>query len=224
MSRMAYEKKVLSKNDEIAVEVRAVFERRGVLAVNLIGSPGCGKTTVVEKTAIWADGLVAAAALSGDQATDNDARRIREAGMPALQITTGNECHLNAQRVRDVLDAPELSEARLLLIENVGNLICPAAYDLGEAFKVALLSVPEGDDKPLKYPGLFQRADLLLITKMDLYGLSDFNLDRAFRNALEVAPHIDILPISCQTGEGLRGWFGWIESRLSRPANVRLVR
>jgi hydrogenase nickel incorporation protein HypB len=154
--KIAYEKKVLSRNDEIAAEVRRHLQARGILALNLIGSPGSGKTSLVERTAAWCRGRVAAAALTGDQATTNDARRIERAGIPAIQITTGNECHLNAQRVLDCLGKDELWDIELLLIENVGNLICPAAYDLGEAAKVAILSVPEGDDKPLKYPGLFR--------------------------------------------------------------------
>lgn len=222
MTRIAYEKKVLSKNDDLAAAVRQRLAAAGIYALNLIGSPGSGKTSLVEKTAAWLDGRVPAAALSGDQATENDARRIRAAGLPALQITTGNECHLNAGRILNVLDAPELAGAQLLLIENVGNLICPAAYDLGEAAKVAVLSVPEGDDKPLKYPGLFQRADVLVINKIDLLAFTDFSLERATANAREVAPHLDVLALSCRTGRGLVEWFQWIESRLAQPRPVAL--
>ena len=212
--RIAVQKKVLSRNDEIAARVRKRFEERGILAINILGSPGSGKTSLVEVTAKLTAGRVRAAALSGDQATENDAARIREAGMPALQITTGNECHLNAERIEDVLDRPQLSGIGLLLIENVGNLICPAAYDLGEAAKVAVLSVAEGDDKPLKYPGLFQRAELLIINKIDMLALTDFDPDRARENALEVAPHLDVISLSCRSGEGVSGWYRWLAERV----------
>ena len=216
MARIAYKEKVLSKNEELAAEVRQRLTSRGIFALNLISSPGAGKTSLVERTAAWAKGHLKAAALSGDQATENDARRIQAAGMPALQITTGNECHLNAGRILDLLDAPELEDIRLLIIENVGNLICPAAYDLGEAAKVAILSVAEGDDKPLKYPALFQRAELIVINKVDLLELTDFRLERAVTNALRVAPHLDVLTLSCRTGEGLEAWYRWIDERLGR--------
>ncbi|HXV65034.1 MAG TPA: hydrogenase nickel incorporation protein HypB [Vicinamibacteria bacterium] len=215
MMRIPYEKKVLSKNDEIAAEVRRRLETRGIFAVNLIGSPGSGKTTLVERTARWCRGRIAAAALTGDQATRNDADRIGGAGIPAIQITTGSECHLNAQRILDHLGDKEIWDIELLLIENVGNLICPSAYDLGEASKVALLSVPEGDDKPLKYPGLFKRADLLVINKIDLVPYTDFDVERAVRNAREVAPHIDVVRVSCRTGQGIEGWFQWLQGRLA---------
>jgi hydrogenase nickel incorporation protein HypB len=216
--KVPYEKKVLSKNDRIAAEVRRHLEMRGIVALNLIGSPGSGKTALVERTAAWCHGRVAAAALTGDQATRNDADRIERAGIPAIQITTGNECHLNAQRVLDCLSQDELWDIELLLIENVGNLICPSAYDLGEVAKVALLSVPEGDDKPLKYPGLFSRADLMVVTKMDLLGSNDFDADRAEANAREVAPHIEVVRLSSRTGEGLEGWTRWLARQLAGVA------
>jgi hydrogenase nickel incorporation protein HypB len=216
--KVSYETKVLSKNDRIAAEVRRHLEARGIVALNLIGSPGSGKTSLVERTAAWCHGRVAAAALTGDQATRHDAFRIERAGIPAIQITTGNECHLNAQRILDCLSREELWDIELLLIENVGNLICPAAYDLGEAAKVALLSVPEGDDKPLKYPALFQRSDLMVVSKIDLLGSSDFDPDRAETNAKEVAPHIEVVRLSCRTGEGLEGWTRWVWSQLARTA------
>jgi hydrogenase nickel incorporation protein HypB len=216
--KITFEKKVLSKNDRIAAEVRRHLTTRGIVAVNLIGSPGSGKTSLVERTAAWCHGRFATAALTGDQATRHDADRIERAGIPAIQITTGNECHLNAQRILDCVSRDELWDIELLLIENVGNLICPAAYDLGEAAKVALLSVPEGDDKPLKYPGLFQRADLMVISKIDLLGSSDFDADRAERNAREIAPHIEVVRLSCRTGEGLGRWTGWLTTRLAQTA------
>jgi hydrogenase nickel incorporation protein HypB len=215
MARIAFKEKVLSKNDELAAEVRQRLASRGIFALNLISGPGAGKTSLVEKTAAFARNRLKVAAMSGDQATDNDAERIRSAGIPALQITTGSECHLNAGRILDLLDAPELDDIRLLIIENVGNLICPAAYDLGEAAKVAVLSVAEGDDKPLKYPALFQRAELLVINKVDLLELTNFRLERAIANARQVAPHLDVLPLSCRTGEGLESWYRWIDERLA---------
>jgi len=216
--KITFENKVLSKNDRIAAEVRRHLTARGIVAVNLIGSPGSGKTSLVERTAAWCHGRVAAAALTGDQATRHDADRIERSGIPAIQITTGNECHLNAQRILDCVAADELWDIELLLIENVGNLICPAAYDLGEAAKVAILSVPEGDDKPLKYPGLFKRADLMIVSKIDLLGSNDFDADRAEANAREVAPHIEVVRLSCRTGEGLEGWTRWLASQLVQTA------
>lgn len=216
--KISFEKKVLSKNDRIAAEVRRHLTTRGIVAVNLIGSPGSGKTSLVERTAAWCHGRVAAAALTGDQATRYDADRIERAGIPAIQITTGNECHLNAQRILDCVSRDELWDIELLLIENVGNLICPAAYDLGESAKVAILSVPEGDDKPLKYPGLFSRADLMVISKIDLLGSSDFDADRAEANAREVAAHIEVVRLSCRTGEGLEGWTRWLAGQLALTA------
>ncbi len=230
--RIEYEKKVLSKNDELAAEVRGKLTARGVFALNLIGSPGSGKTSLVEKTAQWSvRSGIPTAALTGDQATRNDADRILASGIPAIQITTGNECHLNAQRILNCLGERELDDVRMLLIENVGNLICPAAYDLGEDKKVAILSVPEGDDKPLKYPGLFKRADLVVISKIDLVGQSDFVVNRAVANAREIAPHVDVVRLSCRTGEGLDSWYRWVEERLSekpprkaKPARARGAR
>lgn len=214
--RIEYEKKVLSKNDRLASEVRGKLSARGVFALNLIGSPGSGKTSLVERTAEWSlQSGVSTAALTGDQATRNDADRILASGIPAIQITTGNECHLNAQRILNCLAEPDLDGVRLLLIENVGNLICPAAYDLGEDRKVAILSVPEGDDKPSKYPGLFKRADLVVISKIDLVGLSDFDVEKAVANAREIAPHVEVIRLSCRTGEGLDLWYHWLEARLA---------
>ena len=214
-TRVDYEKKVLTRNVELAAEVRERLAARRTLALNVLGSPGSGKTSLVERTASHFAPAVRAAALSGDQATDNDAIRIRRAGIPALQITTGSECHLNAARILEVLDAPELRDVRLLLIENVGNLICPAAYDLGEDAKVAVLSLAEGDDKPLKYPALFQRSELLVINKIDLLAHTDASVERATENARTVAPHLRVLPLSCRTGEGLGAWFRWLENRLA---------
>jgi hydrogenase nickel incorporation protein HypB len=216
--RITFENKVLSKNDRIAAEVRRHLTARGIVAVNLLGSPGSGKTSLVESTAAWCHRRVAVAALTGDQATRHDADRIERSGIPAIQITTGSECHLNAQRILDCVALDELWDIELLLIENVGNLICPAAYDLGETAKVAILSVPEGDDKPLKYPGLFQRADLMVMSKIDLLGSSDFDPDRAEANAREVAPHIEVVRLSCRTGEGLEGWTRWLATQLALTA------
>jgi hydrogenase nickel incorporation protein HypB len=213
--RIEYDRKVFSTNDKLAAEVRGKLNARGALALNLLGSPGSGKTSLVEKTAHWSHRAgVSAAALTGDQATRNDADRILASGIPAIQITTGDECHLNAQRILTCLGERELDDVRLLLIENVGNLICPAAYDLGEDKKVVILSVPEGDDKPSKYPGLFKRADLVVISKIDLVGQCDFDLERAATNVLALAPHVDVIRLSCRTGEGLEAWYRWLEQRL----------
>lgn len=215
--RISYEKRVRapSRNERFAAEVRRALESRGMVALNVIGSPGSGKTSLIEHTAAWCRrNRLPAAALTGAPATRDDAERVVSAGIPAIQITTGDECRLDAARILNRLGDEELVGARLLLIENVGNLICPATYDLGEHAKVALLSVPEGDDKPLKYPGVFERAELLLINKVDMLELTDFQIDRAARNARRVAPDIEIQAFSCRTGEGLEEWFSWVEGRL----------
>jgi len=213
MSRVPLERKVLSENDRIAAELRAGFERRGTLCLNLIGSPGAGKTSLLERTLAGCapDGRLAV--LTGDIQTDNDARRLARFGFPVRQITTGGICHLDARMVAQALADWRLQELDLLLIENVGNLVCPASYDLGEAAKIVVLSVPEGEDKPLKYPAIFFKAALLVLNKIDLLPYVPFDLARAQENARRIHPQIEILEVSCATGAGLDAWQQWLKER-----------
>jgi hydrogenase nickel incorporation protein HypB len=213
MSRLPLEKKVLSENDRIAAELRARFREHGVLCLNLISSPGAGKTTLLERTLECFPKSERVAVLTGDIQTDNDARRLMRFGFPVRQITTAGACHLDARMVERALTGWRLDELKLLFIENVGNLVCPASYDLGEATKVVVLSVAEGDDKPLKYPAIFFRAELLVLSKTDLLPHVPFNLASARENALRVHPGMEILEVSSVTGEGLESWREWLETR-----------
>ena len=213
MTRVPLEQKVLGENDRIAAELRASFERHGILCVNLISSPGSGKTTLLEKTleALPRDRRVAV--LTGDIQTDNDARRLARFGFPVRQITTAGACHLDARMVERALADWDLASLDLLFIENVGNLVCPTSYDLGEAAKIVLLSVTEGEDKPLKYPATFFKAKLLVLTKTDLLPYVPFDLARARENARSIHPDIEILEVSCTTGAGLDRWIDWVINR-----------
>jgi hydrogenase nickel incorporation protein HypB len=213
MSRLALEKKVLSENDRIAAELRARFRARGILCLNLIGSPGAGKTSLLERTLEGFHSDDRVAVLTGDIQTDNDAARLGRFGFPVRQITTGGTCHLDARMVERALAEWRLDELDLLLIENVGNLVCPASYDLGEAGKIVVLSVAEGDDKPLKYPAIFFKSELLVLNKIDLLPHVPFEISRARENARRVHPGIEILEVSCIAGTGLEGWHRWLAER-----------
>jgi len=213
MSRVPLEKKVLSENDRIAGELRTRWREHGISCFNLISSPGAGKTTLLERTLEGFPRGERVAVLTGDIQTDNDARRLARFGFPVRQITTGGACHLDARMVERALANWRLAELDLLLIENVGNLVCPASYDLGEAAKIVVLSVTEGDDKPLKYPAIFFRAELLVLSKIDLLPYVPFNLTSARENALRVHPGMEILELSSTTGEGLGDWRRWLEAR-----------
>jgi hydrogenase nickel incorporation protein HypB len=216
MSRVPLEAKVLKENDRLAAELRARFEEAGLLCLNLISAPGAGKTLLLERTLEGFPREERVAVLTGDIQTDNDARRLQRFGFPVRQITTGGTCHLDARVVTRALEEWRLVEMNLLLIENVGNLVCPASYDLGEAAKIVLLSVTEGDDKPLKYPAIFVKAELLVLNKIDLLPHVPFDLERARENARRVHPGLEILEVSCTTGAGLEAWRGWLaERRLS---------
>ncbi|MBI3484579.1 MAG: hydrogenase nickel incorporation protein HypB [Acidobacteria bacterium] len=213
--RVPVEKKVLNENQRIAAELRGQFQSRGILCLNLISSPGSGKTSLLEQTLAHVSG-VRAAVLTGDIQTDNDARRLARFGLPVQQITTGGTCHLDARMIERALAAWDLAGLDLLFIENVGNLVCPSSYDLGEAAKIALLSVTEGDDKPLKYPGIFSKAELMVLNKMDLLPYVPFDVPRARENARRIHPGIEILEVSCLSGAGLDLWHGWLVQRLRR--------
>ena len=209
------EEDILAKNDEIAAANRERFADLGVFVVNLVSSPGAGKTTLLVRTLTDLGGSVPAAVIEGDQQTDLDASRIRATGVPALQVNTGKGCHLDAQMVARAIGALGLRRNSLLLVENVGNLVCPAGFDLGEAHKAVVVSVTEGEDKPLKYPNMFAAAGLMLVTKIDLLPYLRFDVGRLVENALRINPDLDVLQLSATTGEGLAGWYAWLRSGLA---------
>jgi hydrogenase nickel incorporation protein HypB len=208
------ETELLSENDRLAAANRAYFKDRGILALNLVSSPGSGKTTLLVRTIGELGKRVPIAVIEGDQQTSFDADRIRSAGAPSVQINTGKGCHLDALMVSHAVQRlPAAVVGSLLFIENVGNLVCPAAFDLGEAAKVVMLSVTEGEDKPLKYPDMFHASQLLLLTKIDLLPHVPFDVERCFGYARRVNPAIEMLPVSALTGDGLADWYGWIARR-----------
>ncbi|HEX3809515.1 MAG TPA: hydrogenase nickel incorporation protein HypB [Rhizomicrobium sp.] len=202
--------RILAKNDEAAARNRAWFKGREILALNLMSAPGAGKTTLLERTVADLKDRHPIFVLEGDQATDNDGLRIKAAGAPAVQINTGQGCHLDAEMLARGLGELKPSAGSVLFIENVGNLVCPALFDLGEAWRVAILSVTEGDDKPLKYPHMFRAAHLMLLNKIDLSAHVRFDPERAIAHARAVNPDIEVLKVSAQTGEGMDRWFDWI--------------
>jgi hydrogenase nickel incorporation protein HypB len=219
--RVSLEQNLLAKNDALAALNRRAFAERGILALNLVSSPGSGKTTLLEQTIRSLQGRVPVVVIEGDQQTSQDADRIRAAGAPAVQINTGKGCHLDAHMVGHALESLAPSEGAVLMIENVGNLVCPAAFDLGEAHKVVILSVTEGEDKPLKYPDMFAAADLMLLNKVDLLPHLRFDVDRCLAFARRVNPQIQILHVSAQTGEGMEAWLAWIEAGRTRVLAAR---
>lgn len=204
------EKDILSKNNEYADANRKMFAERGVLALNFVSSPGSGKTTLLCRTIDALRGKLPIAVIEGDQQTSNDADRIRATGAPAIQVNTGKGCHLDAHMVGYAADHLDLAEGGLLLVENVGNLVCPAGFDLGEAHKVVVLSITEGEDKPLKYPDMFAAADLMILNKTDLLPHLDFDVEACIANARKVNPRIKVLRVSARTGEGMSDWTAWI--------------
>jgi hydrogenase nickel incorporation protein HypB len=207
------EKKVLNENARIAAELRLQFERSHVFVVNLISSPGSGKTRLLERTLQLLPQGTKAAVLTGDIQTEKDAERLAQFGYPVRQITTGGTCHLDATMIRRHLDGWNVADLDYLFIENVGNLVCPSSYDLGEEAKIVLLSVTEGEEKPLKYPSIFFKSKLILITKTDLLPYVPFDLEEAKVNARSVNATADIIETSCQTDAGLSRWLEWLEHR-----------
>lgn len=207
------ERDILSSNNAFATANRTRLAREGVFALNLVSSPGSGKTTLLVRTIEALGTRFSIAVIEGDQQTSNDADRIRATGAPAVQVNTGKGCHLDAHMVGHALDRLPLRPGGLLFIENVGNLVCPAAFDLGEAHKVVVLSATEGEDKPLKYPDMFAAADLMLLNKADLLPYLDFDMEACLAAARRVNPRMTVLTISARTGEGLDGFLAWIERR-----------
>ena len=208
---LTIEEKVLAKNDDLAAHNRAWLTERNIVALNLMSSPGSGKTTLLERTVTHMGDTRKVGVIEGDQETSVDADRIRRTGCAVVQINTGAGCHLDASMVHGALHDLDPGPGSLVFVENVGNLVCPALFDLGEAAKVVVISVTEGTDKPLKYPHMFAVADLVLVNKIDLAPYVDFDLDRCVAYARAVNPDVAALPVSATTGAGLAAWYQWIE-------------
>jgi hydrogenase nickel incorporation protein HypB len=213
MSVITIERKVLEKNDELARQNRALLERHGIFAINVVSSPGAGKTSLLERTLEHLAGRLAVAVIEGDVQTDIDAQRIAKYNVPAVQIVTAGGCHLEANLVHDALGNFDLSQIRLLIIENVGNLVCPSNYDLGEAMKVVVASTTEGDDKPLKYPAMFRNSSVLIINKIDLLPYVNCSIETLRANALRINPSLAVFETSCTTGAGIALWCDWLQAR-----------
>ncbi len=213
MNVITIERKVLEKNDEIARRNRLFFQEHGILVLNLVSSPGAGKTSILEKTFEELRGSLSIAVIEGDVQTDLDAQRVARYGVPVVQLVTMGGCHLEANLVQNALTTMNLAGVDLLFIENVGNLVCPANYDLGETFKVVVLSTTEGDDKPLKYPAMFRNSRILLLNKIDLIPHVNCDLKVLKDNALQINPALRIFEISCVTGEGIADWCCWLKKK-----------
>ena len=211
--KVSLNRKILSRNDQCARKNRDFYTENGVLCLNVISSPGSGKTTLLARTIQDVKGRLTIGVIEGDIRTDHDARRIRLAGAEAVQIETEGACHLSAEQVAGALTAMDAKSKDVIFIENVGNLVCPSAFDLGEAGRVVLLSVPEGDDKPAKYPGTFAGAEIVLINKIDLMDYIPFCLERVLADIHAVNPAANILQVSATTGQGMKAWYDWLAER-----------
>ncbi len=214
---------VLEANEKMAVHVRRLLAEKGILALNLISSPGAGKTTLLERTLSDLAGEFRMAVVEGDLQTDNDARRVAATGAQAVQINTDGGCHLDSNMILTSLESLDLAGVDILFIENVGNLVCPVEFDCGEDAKVALLSVAEGDDKPEKYPLLFNLAKAMLLNKTDLLPYVDFDMARARNFATKLNKDLDIFEVSCRKGDGLEGWYNWLRSMRAAKKEGRLA-
>ena len=223
------EQNILGKNNAYAAENRQYFSEHGLFAINLVSSPGSGKTTLLVKTIEALAGSLSVAVVEGDQQTSNDADRIRATGASAIQVNTGKGCHLDAHMVGHALERLNLPDDSLLMIENVGNLVCPAGFDLGEAHKVVILSVTEGEDKPLKYPDMFHAADLMILNKIDLLPYLSFDVEKCIEYAHRINPKLEVLKVSATSGEGMQRWLAWLTEGVdvavsARQQNVNLLR
>lgn len=215
---LTVEKNILQENNLLAERNRGFFEAKGILCINLVSSPGSGKTTLLEHTVKRLKKDIAIAVIEGDQQSMLDAERIAELGVPAIQINTGSGCHLDAQMVNHGVKSMNIKDHSLLFIENVGNLVCPALFDLGETSRVLIMSVTEGEDKPLKYPFMFRSAQLCLINKMDLLPYVDFNLEQAMNNARKINGSLEFIEVSAKTGEGMDCWIEWVMDKRSKKS------
>jgi hydrogenase nickel incorporation protein HypB len=213
--KIEIEKKVLSENDRLAAAIRADLREKRIVSLNLVSSPGSGKTSLLERTLAALKDTIQFAVIAGDVQTENDAQRLIRTGASIVaSIVTDGACHLDARMVQNAITTLDFEGVELLFIENVGNLVCPSSYDLGEDMKVVLMSTTEGDDKPLKYPAMFRRSSVLVVNKTDLLGLSDFDMETAKRNALRINPDLLIFELSCRSGAGLDAWYGWLKGRV----------
>ncbi|UZP67437.1 hydrogenase nickel incorporation protein HypB [Desulfovibrio mangrovi] len=210
---------ILEANDKMADQLRELFTRHRILVLNLISSPGAGKTSLLERTLSDLKNEFTMAVIEGDCQTSNDARRVAATGAKAVQINTDGGCHLNSSMIMAALENFNLEEIDILFVENVGNLVCPVEFDCGEDFKIALLSVPEGDDKPEKYPVLFEKSSAMVLNKSDLLPYVDFDVERATRFATHLNKDMPVFLTSCRTGEGLEGWYNWLRDALNQKRN-----
>lgn len=216
-TRININEKVLKENDRIAAEIRQALNERRILSLNLVSSPGSGKTSLLERTFRELGDRLTMAGIAGDVQTENDARRLEAAGARLVRpIVTGGACHLDARMVQQAMVGLDLSSCDVLFVENVGNLVCPSSYDLGEDMKVVLISTTEGDDKPLKYPAMFRRSSVMVINKIDLLGHSDFDLERVRKHARQINGQLEIFELSCRTGEGLSRWYDWLTAAVAK--------
>ncbi|MGD0711527.1 MAG: hydrogenase nickel incorporation protein HypB [Bacteroidales bacterium] len=206
------EQDIMQKNDKLAERNRGYFEAKNIYTLNLVSSPGSGKTSLLEKTINDLKKEIKFFVIEGDQQTMNDANRINATGVPVVQINTGNGCHLDADMINKAVKKLDVAERSLLIIENVGNLVCPSLFDLGEAKRVVIISVTEGEDKPIKYPNMFMTSDLCIINKTDLLPYVDFNVEKAKEYALRVNHHLEFIELSVKTGEGMKKWYEWLKS------------
>jgi hydrogenase nickel incorporation protein HypB len=212
---------ILDKNDQLAAEVNALLSRQGILTLNLLGSPGSGKTSLLELTIAALKDELKLAVIEGDLFTAKDADRIARQGVPVVQINTGGGCHLDANMVKGVLAGLDLENLDLLIIENVGNLVCPAEFNIGEDVKVTVLSVTEGEDKPLKYPLIFKQSAAVVLNKVDLLPYTSFDLAAATEDITSINPQVVLLQASCRTGEGLDKWYDWLRRRVAAKKEHR---
>jgi hydrogenase nickel incorporation protein HypB len=215
MSVLTIERKVLEKNEEVAAANRSLLRENRIFSINIVSSPGSGKTSILERTIESLNGRLKLAVIEGDVQTDLDARRVARYNIPAVQIVTRGGCHLDAGLVRDAIRQIDCPNIELLIIENVGNLVCPANYDLGETVKIVVLSTTEGDDKPLKYPQMFRNASILIVNKIDLLPYVDCSIERLTGNALSINPSLKIFQTSCRTGAGIDAWSEWLVEQVS---------
>ena len=214
-------KNILEANDRIAQENRAIFDKKNLLVFNLMSSPGAGKTSLLEKTIDAIKKDLRIGVIEGDIQSSQDAERIAEKGIPVVQINTGGACHLDGNMIRDTFQSFDFDVLDLLVVENVGNLVCPAEFKVGEDFKVMILSVTEGEDKPTKYPLMFRESKVLLINKIDLLPYVDCSVEKIKEEALKVNPHLTLFEISCKTEEGLDAWYDWLKQEVASKRSVR---
>jgi hydrogenase nickel incorporation protein HypB len=214
MSIVTVERKILEKNDDVAAQNRQLFKKNKLFTINLLSSPGSGKTSLLEKTMEELNDSIKIGVVEGDVQTDNDAQRIAKYNVPVVQIVTNGGCHLEAKLVQNALDNFDLSILDLLVIENVGNLVCPANYDLGEEKKIVMVSTTEGDDKPSKYPSMFRVSNVMVINKIDLLPYVDFDMNKVREHALAINPELTIIELSCKTGQGFEDWIKWLRGNL----------